>query len=172
MRPVLVTALVGFFASMGSAAPATPEAEADFDIAALVGAQNWFHETVNATDIELIDDSSHHLTARHKLTCHNRDWWGAQRGPIIEGIEYLRGVGGKPTLPAHSCERVSCSWGSAIGWCNDDDKTRSLPSFINISQGARVILNGCSTTDYFNFAGELDHPDKWRVIVVHDGYKC
>jgi hypothetical protein len=38
-----------------------------------------------------------------------------------EGVAYLRGVPGTPTLPAGPgrCERVSCSWELGIWWCND-----------------------------------------------------
>ena len=40
---------------------------------------------------------------------------------IREGIAYLRRVRGLPTLgPGHGkCTRVSCSYESAIWWCND-----------------------------------------------------
>ena len=52
--------------------------------------------------------------------CHDR-WWPAREEYIKEGIRYLRGISGKPSLgpgPA-SCGRVSCSHGAAIWWCND-----------------------------------------------------
>jgi hypothetical protein len=41
--------------------------------------------------------------------------------PIQNGIKYLRGVKGNPRAgpgPAN-CGRVSCSYNSAIWWCND-----------------------------------------------------
>ncbi|KAM0321281.1 hypothetical protein ACHAQA_010192, partial [Verticillium albo-atrum] len=37
---------------------------------------------------------------------------------ISTGINYLRGVKGKPTLPANGSSRVSCSWNSGIRWIN------------------------------------------------------
>lgn len=41
--------------------------------------------------------------------------------PIVNGIKYLRGLSGNPRAgpgPA-KCARVSCSYNSAIWWCND-----------------------------------------------------
>lgn len=40
---------------------------------------------------------------------------------VDEGIPYLRSVPGKPgASPGPGlCGQVSCSWGSAIWWCND-----------------------------------------------------
>lgn len=47
---------------------------------------------------------------------------------LAEGINYLRHVGGRPQLPPRGatsvCSRVSCSYSTAIWWCNDV----SLPS--------------------------------------------
>lgn len=51
---------------------------------------------------------------------------------LQEGINYLRKVNGRPTSGPGpgKCARVSCSWNSAIWWCNDvstlTDVTASL----------------------------------------------
>ncbi len=52
-----------------------------------------------------------------------------------------------------------------------DTKTRSLPSYNNIADGAQTIMDGCykEGETMRGFGGSLNHPDKWRVIV--DGYK-
>ncbi|KAL3456839.1 hypothetical protein BJX64DRAFT_293689 [Aspergillus heterothallicus] len=92
---------------------------------------------------------------------------------IKEGIKYLRKVRGKPKLGAgpNKCKRVSCSYNSAIFWCNDDNKPRSLPSFNNIADGAQVILSKCGhDSSKERFAGALHHPDLWRAVVQKD--KC
>ncbi|BCS24341.1 uncharacterized protein APUU_40785A [Aspergillus puulaauensis] len=115
---------------------------------------------------------THTLSKRHSLSCvSNDDANDASVDRIKEGISHLRGVDGKPTLAAGKCERVSCSWGDAILWCNDATKTRSLPSYNNIADGAQTIMDGCYKRGESTrgFGGSLDHPDKWRVIV--DGYK-
>jgi hypothetical protein len=60
-----------------------------------------------------------------------RDWVtcsGADIGPrdayrdrIQQGIDYLSGISGRPHIAPGPfyCSRVSCSWGSAIYWCNE-----------------------------------------------------
>lgn len=55
-----------------------------------------------------------------KYTCFGR-WRGADSAQIQKGIDYLRKVPGKPTNGPGpgNCGRVSCSWNSAITWCND-----------------------------------------------------
>ncbi|OJJ59691.1 hypothetical protein ASPSYDRAFT_67795 [Aspergillus sydowii CBS 593.65] len=115
---------------------------------------------------------THILSKRHTLSCVTHD--NADDATIYHirgGISHLRGVKGKPTLTAGKCERVSCEWGDAIIWCNDDTKTRSLPSYNNIADGAQTIMDGCykEGETMRGFGGSLNHPDKWRVIV--DGYK-
>lgn len=48
-------------------------------------------------------------------------WEYAKDWAIEEGISYLRRVKTRPTLGPGpgTCERVSCSYQSAIYWCND-----------------------------------------------------
>lgn len=53
--------------------------------------------------------------------CFGR-WPGANIKRIRQGVNYLRGLRG--TRPTNApgpgfCGRVSCSWNSAIWWCND-----------------------------------------------------
>lgn len=47
--------------------------------------------------------------------------------PTLDGVRYLRRITGKPhNQPGpRYCTRVSCSWKSAIWWCND---VRRLPA--------------------------------------------
>lgn len=55
-------------------------------------------------------------------------WGSAHDGPISEGIERLERIGGVPRLGPGpgKCSRVSCSWDSAIWWCNDVGPPLSL----------------------------------------------
>ncbi|KAI9367243.1 hypothetical protein BJX61DRAFT_547663 [Aspergillus egyptiacus] len=86
---------------------------------------------------------------------------------IREGIEYLRKVKGRPSLPPHTCGRVSCSWRSAIRWCNDNDHEKVLPSYHNIADSAQVIVDRCSHSVHGikGVRGWEGHFDGWRGIV-------
>ncbi|KAL4917803.1 hypothetical protein BDW62DRAFT_201359 [Aspergillus aurantiobrunneus] len=98
--------------------------------------------------------------------------WGVPVKGVKEGIETMRGFRGHPYLGAGpgECARITCSWNSAIWWCNDNLKPKRLPSFDNIADGAQVILDHC-TDNRETVVGELNHADKWRVI-VRPYYDC
>lgn len=93
---------------------------------------NWdneFPEDISEED----EDQSSHLVKRSdfyraKYECGK--WPKAREVPIINGIQYLRRVKGRPYAgpgPA-KCGRVSCSYNSAIWWCNDVSGNTSKPS--------------------------------------------
>ncbi|OOF95837.1 hypothetical protein ASPCADRAFT_405538 [Aspergillus carbonarius ITEM 5010] len=71
-------------------------------------------ETQSATE-----DGAASLHKRMPVTCTNYDQAITRR--IQEGITYLRGVSGSPSNGPGpgNCGRVSCSYNSAIWWCND-----------------------------------------------------
>ena len=56
-------------------------------------------------------------------------WSKASTYEIRNGIRYLNGVSGRPSQGPGpgSCGRVSCSWSSAIWWCNDVRALLPLP---------------------------------------------
>lgn len=58
--------------------------------------------------------------SRDKYVCRGR-WPQCSADSIQDGINYLRGVSGQPTNGPGpgNCGRVSCSYDSAIWWCND-----------------------------------------------------
>ncbi|OJJ02596.1 hypothetical protein ASPVEDRAFT_888642 [Aspergillus versicolor CBS 583.65] len=131
-------------------------------------------DEISTTDLSdpVSELETHILSKRHTLNCISHDEADdASVDHIRGGISHLRSTKGKPTLAAGKCERVSCEWGDAILWCNDAPKTRSLPSYNNIADGAQTIMDGCYKRgeSLRGFGGSLNHPDKWRVIV--DGYK-
>lgn len=106
----------------------------------------------------------------------------ADRYAIQEGIDHLRGVEGKPgNGPGpNKCGQVSCSWDSAIVWCNDDPNTaRTLDSYGEIADYAQKILNQCqdaNSQNVYNTAGEayIDEQQNigWRVQVERSATHC
>jgi len=76
-------------------------------------------------------------------------WDDADLAAILEGIRYLRKVNGQPTgSPGPgACGRVSCSYKSAIWWCNDNTFTFSLPSFGTIADCAQAVADSCRVVD-------------------------
>ncbi|KAH8898684.1 hypothetical protein GQ53DRAFT_777319 [Thozetella sp. PMI_491] len=85
-------------------------------------------------------------------------WKAADAKRILEGISYLRGVGGQPTNGPGpgNCGRVSCSYNSAIWWCNDNTDTFSLPSYSTIADCAQWVVGQ-------NFNGY-----NWNCVVRDD----
>lgn len=66
-------------------------------------------------------DDDFHAAGQSADAC---DVWNqslARVDKIQDGIKYLRGVTGKPSMGPGpgNCGRVSCSWNAAIYWCND-----------------------------------------------------
>ena len=52
------------------------------------------------------------------------------------------------------CGQVSCSWHSAIYWCNDEDEHGlRLKNFADIADGARAVLDECSHSEDGSVAG-------------------
>lgn len=91
-------------------------------------------------------------------------------GPEVEeGIAYLRKVRGIPSAgpgPA-SCARVSCSWNSAIVWCNDNPGPISLSSFGDIADGAQFLVDHCRVSfhGHPDIGGRVFHNAGWNVAV-------
>ncbi|KAF6802043.1 hypothetical protein CSOJ01_11865 [Colletotrichum sojae] len=90
---------------------------------------------------------------------------GADRDAIARGARYLMDVSGKPANGAgpNNCGRVSCSWNSAIWWCNSDTKPVTLNSFRDISDGAYHIIGKCYKDGGW-ISGQAFHKDNWNVI--------
>ncbi|KAJ4205006.1 hypothetical protein NW759_014672 [Fusarium solani] len=99
---------------------------------------------------------------------------------ISQGIYYLRSVKGKPRNGPGpgNCGRVSCSFNSAIWWCNDNAKPKTLNSFGSIADGAAFIVKKCYIPDrgppvpgkWNMISGQAFHHTNWNVIVRKD--KC
>lgn len=64
---------------------------------------------------------------------------------ISVGIEYLRGVPGQPLELHRGCGQVSCSWNSAIYWCNEEkDHGLRLKQYGDIADGAKAVIDKCA----------------------------
>lgn len=73
-------------------------------------------------------------------------WKGAWAHNILyEGVPYLKGVQGEPVQGPGpgSCGRVSCSYNSAIWWCNDKKVAQTLPGFATIADCANQLCVEC-----------------------------
>ncbi|KAL0471080.1 hypothetical protein QR685DRAFT_273856 [Neurospora intermedia] len=92
---------------------------------------------------------------------------------IREGIKYLRGVQGQPQITHYGCSQVSCSYKSAIFWCNEElGWGLRLNSFADIADGAQAIMDRCgkgkgvmgkSTTGW---APDQQKGQQWSVVVT------
>ncbi|KAJ0161655.1 hypothetical protein CTA2_5845 [Colletotrichum tanaceti] len=89
---------------------------------------------------------------------------------IATGAKYLGGVKGQPRGDPgpNSCGRVSCSWNSAIWFCNDNTHSISAGSYQTLADGTYHILKQCTAGEWVS--GQTWHKDNWRVLVGRD--KC
>ncbi|KAK0744669.1 hypothetical protein B0T21DRAFT_407751 [Apiosordaria backusii] len=81
------------------------------------------------------------------------------------GIHYLRGVTGKAKNGPgpKNCGRVSCSWDSAIYWCNEDTISKEL-DWEQIADGAQTVLDNCAGV--MKVKGQVSYKkDKWSTVV-------
>ncbi|KAH6693947.1 hypothetical protein F5X68DRAFT_258737 [Plectosphaerella plurivora] len=110
-----------------------------------------------------------------QYNCFGR-WGFVDREHIQRGINYLSRVTGRPRNGAGpgNCGRVSCSYNSAIYWCNDSDTTKTLWRFSSIADGAQYIMQMCQDRQSRPVksltGGQAFHKTNWNVIVRTD--KC
>jgi hypothetical protein len=100
----------------------------------------------------------------------------ARVGPIMDGISYLQKLhddvlcsnGAGP----RNCGRISCSWNSAISWCNE--KTVPSDAFqCNIfAWYAQEILDDCAIYDQNPRVNGADWDSSFNFTVVVDGAWC
>ncbi|KAK4647848.1 uncharacterized protein QC761_104990 [Podospora bellae-mahoneyi] len=129
------------------------------------------------------DDSDRNIIPE-SFNCWGR-WKGCSWSAIARGIDYLWQLPIYP-MPTNgpgpgNCGRVSCSYDSAIWWCNDNDFSKTV-RWINISAGAEY-MNGafgsfwgnkgkCVDSDdgAWQSAGQAFYPGNFNVILNAD--KC
>ncbi|KAK3295799.1 uncharacterized protein B0H64DRAFT_474703 [Chaetomium fimeti] len=107
------------------------------------------------------------------LHCFVSPWGNGYVDSIQDGINYLNNVPGRPwhNPGPGNCARVSCSYRSAIYWCNDNRFRKELNSFKDIAHGADRIKNTCRRQDGVGSLvtnGQIFYTDGWNVIVRSD----
>ncbi|KAK4199520.1 hypothetical protein QBC40DRAFT_328686 [Triangularia verruculosa] len=104
--------------------------------------------------------------------CKPKQWKYAGVLSISWGVEYLRELTGtaKNGPGPGECGRVSCSWQSAIWWCNDNDVSKEL-QWSQIADGAAYINKNCNVEASY-VKGQAFYKDKWNVIVRYDNDNC
>ncbi|KAI4861336.1 hypothetical protein F4820DRAFT_452028 [Hypoxylon rubiginosum] len=101
------------------------------------------------------------------LTCDLANFYWAKKFRIDDGINYLKGKTGRCYIEAGPkvCSRISCSFHSAIFWCNDND----TPLWIDCglwSQYAQNIVDACTIDDPSQeVKGQQFDTDNWNIIV-------
>ncbi|KAL4791934.1 hypothetical protein BDV19DRAFT_282662 [Aspergillus venezuelensis] len=111
-----------------------------------------------------------------RVDCGGR-WERTRWERIHDGIEYLRSVPGQPTNGPGpgACGRVSCSYGGAIWWCNDNTTPKTLAGYGSIADGAQAIMDKCRYYEVggrYWVSGQAFHKTGWNVIVRHDNNNC
>ncbi|KAJ6258243.1 hypothetical protein Dda_7162 [Drechslerella dactyloides] len=82
-----------------------------------------------------------------------------------EGIPYLRNLGGTNChAPPRFCQRVSCSGGSGIFLCNDNNNDVNIRCE-TIGEGAARIFNACNGNSTPYFKGQQFAAGGWNVVV-------
>ncbi|KAK0671569.1 hypothetical protein QBC41DRAFT_385614 [Cercophora samala] len=107
----------------------------------------------------------------------------ADKRYIVKGIDYLRRLPFEvPKLPPGSCGRVSCSWDSAIKWCNHNRHVQHLKSMKTLADGAEHLVANCNKYPFVpietsarinaphgtmvdRVSGQVWHEGGWSVIV-------
>ncbi|KAE9373604.1 hypothetical protein N431DRAFT_535069 [Stipitochalara longipes BDJ] len=103
----------------------------------------------------------------------NWGWQSTLTGYITDGVTYLNRIGGRLSISAHSCSRISCSYNSAIYLCNDNPGTID-PATVYIASYAQDLINLCSFEDLSPWGdasytgGQEFDTDKYNVIVRLD----
>ncbi|CCC04870.1 hypothetical protein SMACR_04238 [Sordaria macrospora] len=96
-----------------------------------------------------------------KVVCTGFDY--ARKDATQDGIKHLNSVPGAPANGPGpgNCGRVSCSYDSAIYWCNDNPEVKSLDSYSSIGWAAQFTLD----------SKDKACKDIWGETPVDDGVK-
>ncbi|PNY28164.1 Uncharacterized protein TCAP_01923 [Tolypocladium capitatum] len=99
--------------------------------------------------------------SRSKVICSEGLFGKPSRWAIADGIAYLLKLRGHPRNQGGpgACGRVSCSYDSAIWWCNDSKQPKTLDGWFEIADGAAWIAGECF------YGGQVFDAHDWNVIV-------
>jgi len=113
---------------------------------------------------------------RVSQACNQRIFMGAEDlswatpSAIGAGVDYLRTIGGGHatcSVGANTCARVSCSWDSAILFCNNNNFGLSLPCSL-IAQNANFVLDNCMDLPDLAVEGQAFYINpSYNVLVKH-----
>ncbi|KAI0179612.1 hypothetical protein GGR52DRAFT_206298 [Hypoxylon sp. FL1284] len=101
------------------------------------------------------------------LTCDLADFYWAVKFRIADGIEYLKGKSGQCHIGPgpRFCSRISCSFSSAIFWCNDNDSDLWIDCGL-WAQYAQNVVDACTIDDASQHVkGQQFDTDNWNIIV-------
>ncbi|KAG5983198.1 hypothetical protein E4U55_000539 [Claviceps digitariae] len=125
------------------------------------------------------DDEEGQLIHWREINCGETQGWesvnvGADTA-IGDGIKRLREVANAGGVPKAGpgpglCGRVSCSYDTAIWWCNDSRNEKALASWLNIADGAWQIVRRCLRDK--TAKGQVFTDADWNVIVRRDRQDC
>ncbi|KAI0887058.1 uncharacterized protein GGS22DRAFT_199365 [Annulohypoxylon maeteangense] len=108
------------------------------------------------------------------LTCDPNNIWYAQAFRIEEGIDYLSKKTGQCHMDAgpRVCTRISCSYKSAIWWCNDNTDPIEENCLL-WSHYAQEILDSCRSNDASNrVRGQKFSSADWNIMIGFDDDHC
>ncbi|KAK4202072.1 hypothetical protein QBC40DRAFT_263750 [Triangularia verruculosa] len=91
----------------------------------------------------------------------------AEISNIKKGAEYLYTRSDKARIskgPDH-CDRVSCSWNSAIFLCNEDTVAKVL-EWKQLGDATELLLVKCGDNGVVK--GQVNFNDKWNIVVKND----
>ncbi|KAK4158859.1 hypothetical protein QBC43DRAFT_339619 [Cladorrhinum sp. PSN259] len=107
------------------------------------------------------------LYERESYFC-GRPWHYCWRYAIVESINYLYTVPGKPKNGPGpgECSGVSCKRRSAIWWCNDNKEQFELQSYVDLADAAFWIYHYCRDETLNVTAGQIFYKEHWNTIVT------
>ncbi|KAK0659698.1 hypothetical protein QBC41DRAFT_237235, partial [Cercophora samala] len=99
----------------------------------------------------------------YECSSTNLKW--AKIDDIQTGANYLHSLSGKATINTKGCDRVSCSWNSAIFYCNDDD-VKKEQDWAKLGDGAQLLIDKCG--DQGVVKGRVWYKANWHLEVQGD----
>ncbi|KAI1763251.1 hypothetical protein GGR53DRAFT_531702 [Hypoxylon sp. FL1150] len=195
MKPSSLFASLSSVAAAAAAATVAPEAHVFSELPSgyTLGNVTWMgNVTADGPEVSLTGASFHDIEAQIRqanpgfewpadetpewstinkdidhLSCNLPQFWWAVKFRIQEGIDYLNGKTGRCYIPAgpQYCTRISCSYHSAIFWCNDNDHAVWIDCNL-WSSYAQAIIDKCTVDDPSqDVKGQQFSTENWNIIV-------